>query len=46
MRMLIWENSRTNCDTDTQLIVLSHGDGQGGLACCKSWGCKDSDMTE
>ena len=22
------------------------GDGQGGLACCNSWGCKDSDMTE
>ena len=22
------------------------GDGQGGLACCDSWGCKASDMTE
>ena len=22
------------------------GDGQGGLACCGSWGCKVSDMTE
>ena len=21
------------------------GDGQGGLACCCSWGCKESDMT-
>ena len=21
------------------------GDGQGGLACCSSWGCKESDMT-
>ena len=21
-------------------------DGQGGLACCDSWGCKESDMTE
>ena len=21
------------------------GDGQGGLACCDSWGCKESDMT-
>ena len=20
--------------------------GQGGLACCGSWGCKESDMTE
>ena len=22
------------------------GDGQGGLACCGSWGCKESDTTE
>ena len=22
------------------------GDGQGGLACCDSWGCKHSDTTE
>ena len=22
------------------------GDGQGGLACCDSWGGKESDMTE
>ena len=22
------------------------GDGQGGLACCRSWGCKESDTTE
>ena len=22
------------------------GDGHGGLACCDSWGCKESDMTE
>ena len=22
------------------------GDGQGGLACCSPWGCKQSDMTE
>ena len=22
------------------------GDGQGGLMCCGSWGCKESDMTE
>ena len=20
------------------------GDGQGGMACCSSWGCKESDM--
>ena len=22
------------------------GDGQGGLACCSSWGCKESDTAE
>ena len=22
------------------------GDGQGGPACCSSWGCKESDTTE
>ena len=22
------------------------GDGQGGLVCCNSWGCKESDVTE
>ena len=26
--------------------ALSVGDGQGGLACRGSWGCKESDMTE
>ena len=26
--------------------ALGVGDGQGGLACCSSWGRKESDMTE
>ena len=26
--------------------TLGVGDGQGGLECCSSWGCKESDMTE
>ena len=26
--------------------LLGVGDGQGGLACCDSWGRKESDMTE
>ena len=26
--------------------TLGHGDGQGGLACCNSWGHKESDTTE
>ena len=26
--------------------ALGVGDGQGGLACCDSWGCKELDTTE
>ena len=26
--------------------VAGVGDGQGVLACCNSWGCKESEMTE
>ena len=26
--------------------TLGVGDGQGGLACCGSWGLQESDMTE
>ena len=26
--------------------TLGVGDGQGGLACCESWGCKESYTTE
>jgi len=26
--------------------TLGVGDGQGGLVCCSSWGCKELDMTE
>ena len=28
------------------LQALGVGDGQGGLACCSPWGCKESDTTE
>ena len=27
-------------------LTLGVGDGQGGLACCDSWGCKESDTSE
>ena len=27
-------------------LTLGVGDGQGGLACCNSWGRKESDTTE
>ena len=26
--------------------TLGVGDGQGGVACCSSWGCKESHTTE
>ena len=26
--------------------VLGAGDGQGSLACCSSWVCEESDLTE
>ena len=26
--------------------ALGVGDGQGNLACCSPWGCKESDTTE
>ena len=26
--------------------TLGDSEGQGSLACCSSWGCKDSDITE
>ena len=36
--------------TDSVEMSLSKtpgvGGGQGGLACCGSWGCKELDMTE
>ena len=36
--------------TDSMDVSLSElpgvGDGQGGLACCSSWGHNESDMTE
>ena len=27
-------------------LIQGVGEGQGGLACCNSWGHKESDMTE
>jgi len=26
--------------------TLGNGEGQGSLACCNPWGCKELDMTE
>ena len=32
--------------TNSMDMGLGVGDGQGGLACCDSWGHKESDTTE
>ena len=31
---------------DMSLNKLGVGDGEGGLTCCSSWGCKESETTE
>ena len=38
-----WHHWLDGCESQWTLEV---GDGQGGLACCDSWGCKELDTTE
>ena len=38
-----WHHWLTGCESEWTPEV---GDGQGGLACCDSWGRKESDTTE
>ena len=38
-----WHHWLDRCESEWTLGV---GDGQGGLACCDSWGRKESDTTE
>ena len=40
-----WLDGITN-SIGISLNKLGVGDGQGGLACCNSWGRKELDMTE
>ena len=40
--MVGWHHRLNGCGFGTPGV----GDGQGGLACCGSWGHKQSDMTE
>ena len=41
--MAVWHHRFDGCESEWTPGV---GDGQGGLACCDSWGRKESDMTE
>ena len=38
-----WHHQLDGCEFEWTLGV---GDGQGGLACCSSWGHKELDTTE
>ena len=38
-----WHHGLDGCEFECTPGV---GDGQGGLACCSSWGRKESEMTE
>ena len=38
-----WHDRLDGCEFEWTAGV---GDGQGGLACCDSWGCKESDTSE
>ena len=42
-KMAGWHHRRNGCESEWTPGV---GDGQGGLACCDSWGRKESDTTE
>ena len=41
--MVGWHHRLDGHEFDQALGV---GDGQGSLACCSPWGCKESDTTE
>ena len=41
-----WLDGITNSMGHGFVWTLGVGDGQGGLACCSSWGHKESDTTE
>ena len=45
-RMRWLDGITDSMDVSLSELNLGVGDGQGGLACCDSWGRKESDTTE
>ena len=43
---MTWLDGITDLDGRGFELTPGVGDGQGGLACCSSWGCEESDRTE
>ena len=41
--MVGWHHQLDGCEFE---LAVEVGDGQGSLACCSPWGCRESDMTE
>ena len=42
-KMVAWYHRLDGCEFE---LTPGVNDGQGGLACCDTWGRKESDMTE
>ena len=45
-QMMRWLDGITDLMDMSLSKLRGVGDGQGGLAFCSPWGCKESDMTE
>ena len=44
-RMRGLDDIADSMDVSLRTLGVHFGDGQGGLVCCDSWGCKESDTT-
>ena len=45
-RMRWLDGITVSMDVSLRTLGVHFGDGQGGLVCCDSWGCKELDTTE
>ena len=45
-RMRRLDGTTDSMDMNEFEQILECSEGQGSLACCNPWGCKESDMTE